>query len=212
LEVSEWRVSSLDLIPTGSGDIKAFISASISTRDNFVLNCIGSNNSVLKINGFLGDVDCISKVISERASFTYVVTSNSTTQMTGSFDNPGEVQCHRNGDLGSPPPDIGNCVTGTQKSDNLIGTSKDDCIDGEKGNDKIAGLAGNDKLNGGGGKDLLVGGDGNDGLTGGKGADIFNCGAGNDKITDFNPSEGDKKTNDCEQFGHGLGDASGGFQ
>jgi len=67
-------------------------------------------------------------------------------------------------------------------------------------------------LNGGDGKDLLVGGDGNDELTGGKGADSFDCGAGNDKISDFSPSEGDKKTNDCEQFGHGLGEPSGGFQ
>ena len=55
-------------------------------------------------------------------------------------------------------------------------------------------------MNGGEGKDLLVGGDGNDELTGGKGSDNFQCGAGNDKITDFKASEGDKKTNDCEQF------------
>jgi Ca2+-binding RTX toxin-like protein len=47
---------------------------------------------------------------------------------------------------------------------------------------------------------LLTGGNGNDELTGGKGADSFLCGAGNDKITDFNASEGDKKTNDCEHF------------
>ena len=106
----------------------------------------------------------------------------------------------------------GSCQTGTEKNDNLVGTSGDDCLVGGKGNDRIAGLAGNDKLNGGDGKDLLVGGDGNDELTGGKGSDSFNCGAGNDKITDFNPSEGDKKTADCEQSGHGLGDASGGFQ
>jgi Ca2+-binding RTX toxin-like protein len=44
------------------------------------------------------------------------------------------------------------------------------------------------------------GGDGNDELTGGKGADSFNCGAGNDQITNFNRSEGDKKMNDCERF------------
>jgi Ca2+-binding RTX toxin-like protein len=102
--------------------------------------------------------------------------------------------------------------TGTEKNDNLIGTSKDDHLDGGKGNDKIAGLTGNDKLIGGEGNDILSGGKGNDELTGGKGADSFQCGAGNDKITDFSPSEGDKKTNDCEQSGHGLGDASGGFQ
>lgn len=105
----------------------------------------------------------------------------------------------RFGGIGSPPTNSG-CTLGTQDKDNLVGTSNNDCIDGKGGNDKIAGLAGNDKLIGGDGKDLLSGGNGNDELTGGKGADIFNCGAGNDKITDFSPSEGEKKTNDCEQF------------
>ena len=98
------------------------------------------------------------------------------------------------------PPSSGACVTGTQKNDNLIGTSGNDCIDAKGGNDKIAGLAGHDKLNGGDGKDLLSGGNGNDELTGGPGPDIFQCGPGIDKIIDFKPSEGDKKTNDCEQF------------
>ena len=101
---------------------------------------------------------------------------------------------------GNPPPNSGACITGTDKNDNLIGTSSNDCIDAKGGNDKIAGHAGNDKLNGGDGNDLLSGGTGNDILTGGKGADSFQCGAGNDKITDFKASEGDKKTNDCEQF------------
>jgi len=125
--------------------------------------------------------------------------------------NPGQIVCHDGGAPISSFP-IGSCLTGTQKNDNLIGSSGNDCIDGKRGNDKISGLAGNDKVIGGDGKDLLVGGKGNDELTGGKGTDSFQCGAGNDKITDFNPSEGDKKTSDCEQFGHGLGDASGGFQ
>jgi Ca2+-binding RTX toxin-like protein len=98
------------------------------------------------------------------------------------------------------PPSSGACATGTQKNDNLIGTSGNDCIDGKSGNDKISGLAGNDKLNGDDGNDLISGGTGNDELTGGKGADKFDCGAGKDKITDFKVSEGDIKTNDCEQF------------
>ena len=55
------------------------------------------------------------------------------------------------------------------------------------------------KLNGNDGNDLLSGGNGNDELTGGKGADKFDCGAGKDKITDFNPSECDIKSTDCEQ-------------
>ncbi len=101
---------------------------------------------------------------------------------------------------GNPPPNSSGCEIGTSKNDNLIGTSSNDCIDGEGGNDKITGLAGNDKLNGGDGKDLLSGGNGNDELTGGISADSFQCGSGNDKITDFKASEGDKKTNDCEQY------------
>ena len=47
-------------------------------------------------------------------------------------------------------------------------------------------------MNGGEGKDSLAGADGNDELTGGPGPDTFVCGSGTVKITDFNPSEGDK--------------------
>ena len=112
----------------------------------------------------------------------------------GSFEG-GDIYCQR-----SPTPTSSSgCETGTNKIDTLIGTTANDCITGRGGNDRLTGRDGNDKLNGGDGKDLLIGGDGNDELTGGKGADLFQCGAGNDKITDFTPSEGDKKTNDCEQ-------------
>jgi hypothetical protein len=90
--------------------------------------------------------------------------------------------------------------SGTDRSDDFFGTSSEDLFNGKGGNDIVNGMGGNDKLSGGEGKDLLKGGDGNDELTGGPGPDIFQCGPGNDKITDFNPSEGDKKTNDCEQF------------
>jgi len=115
------------------------------------------------------------------------------TFFTGTFD--GNTFCKRNPTLSS-----GQCQTGANTNDNLVGTAGNDCIIGNSGNDKLLGGSGNDKLNGGEGKDLLVGGDGNDELTGGKGSDKFQCGAGNDKITDFKASEGDKKTNDCEQF------------
>lgn len=99
--------------------------------------------------------------------------------------------------------------TGTSQSDTLSGTSANNLIDGRGGNDILNGLAGNDKIiggdgsdkmNGGDGKDFLIGGTGNDELTGGPGPDTFSCGSGTDKIIDFNPSEGDRKTNDCEQF------------
>ena len=63
--------------------------------------------------------------------------------------------------------------------------------------DVITGNGGNNTLEGQGGNDILNGMDGNDTLTGGTGSDIFmyhpHSGAGgNDIITDFNQSEGDR--------------------
>ena len=95
---------------------------------------------------------------------------------------------------------IDNCIVGNDNNNDLTGTPGNDCLNGGKGNDRIVGLAGNDKLLGGEGKDSLVGADGNDELTGGPGPDSIACGSGTDKITDFKPSEGDKKSGDCEQF------------
>jgi Ca2+-binding RTX toxin-like protein len=46
----------------------------------------------------------------------------------------------------------------------------------------------------------VIGGDGDDLLTGGKGAQRFVCGGGEDTITDYDESEGDTKTEDCENF------------
>ncbi len=46
----------------------------------------------------------------------------------------------------------------------------------------------------------VIGGDDNDVLTGGGGAQRFVCGGGEDTITDYDESEGDTKTEDCENF------------
>lgn len=58
----------------------------------------------------------------------------------------------------------------------------------------LAGNIGNDTLNGGAGNDTLLGGLGNDVLTGGSGADLFAflSGDGQDTITDFDASQGDR--------------------
>lgn len=82
----------------------------------------------------------------------------------------------------------------------IIGHDRDDFIIGGFGDDKLEGGGGRDILVGGGGKDWLLGGPGNDQLTGGPGPDTFVCGPGLDKITDYKPAEGDKKSSDCEQF------------
>ena len=46
----------------------------------------------------------------------------------------------------------------------------------------------------------VIGGDDNDVLTGGGGAERFVCGGVEDTITDYDESEGDTKTEDCENF------------
>ena len=86
----------------------------------------------------------------------------------------------------------------------LYGTFNDNSIDGGEGNDSIMGGFGNDLLAGENGNDLISGEQGNDTLigslgsdtlTGGSGTDKFRFNSfneGNDTITDFNPTDGDK--------------------
>jgi len=77
-------------------------------------------------------------------------------------------------------------------ADELLGGVGDDILMGQKDPDVLQGEIGNDKLIGGGDRDVF---------DGGPGADSFDCGPGdNDWIIDFNPSEGDTKSNDCELF------------
>ena len=119
----------------------------------------------------------------------------------------------------------GHVIYGTPTNDYIVGTSHDDkinsdfgddqlkgrdgddIIQGGGGSDKIYGQDGNDFLLGGFGDDLIVGGNGDDNLLGGSdddtliggpGKDYFNCGDGQDVIVDFNPSQGDTRTQDCE--------------
>jgi N-acetylneuraminic acid mutarotase len=91
-------------------------------------------------------------------------------------------------------------IRGEQGNDFLCGGPDDDKIFGSDGNDKLFSFDGNDEINGGAGNDLLRGGAGNDKLIGEIGKDTFECGGGTDTIVDFNTSEGDTKTADCENF------------
>ena len=164
----------------------------------------GSPNVVFRLDGFIKDTSgtCGNRNFTLTGKCHVGLPKETVTYTSSNNRATWEVlykSCEAGFGVGGPPSNT-DCTLGTENKDNLIGTSNNDCINGKGGNDKIAGLAGNDKLNGGDGKDLLNGGNGNDDLTGGMGADLFQCGAGNDKITDFKPSEGDKKTNDCEQF------------
>ena len=95
-------------------------------------------------------------------------------------------------------------LTGTNGADLIFAQGGEDTVNALDGVDLVCGGSGNDVLNGGAGDDALSGqnGDdrldgeaGNDTLTGGASADRFDGGADTDTITDFNPSEGDTKTN-----------------
>ena len=103
-------------------------------------------------------------------------------------------------------------LLGGADDDNLLGNSGDDVLMGEDGDDQMDGGEGDDALTGGAGSDRLYGGSGQDILTGGTEADIFSWAGGNsllpapDRVTDFNPGEGDRiELND----GSGIGRLAG---
>lgn len=163
----------------------------------------GSPNVVFRLDGNIqGTGSCGDKIFTLTGKCHVGLPKETVTYTSSNNRATWEVlykSCDAGFGVGGPPSNSG-CTLGTENKDNLVGTSNNDCINGKGGDDKIAGLAGIDKLIGGDGKDLLSGGNGNDELTGEKGADKFDCGAGNDKITDFKPSEGDIKSTNCEQF------------
>jgi len=97
----------------------------------------------------------------------------------------------------------GDWVVGGKDNDSLSGDEGDDVVfgnlgadtgDGGIGADVVRGGQGDDVLRGGDGADFISGDLGADTVTGGAGADIFNSfgDAGVDRITDFNPGEGDR--------------------
>src|SRR5918996_369685 len=82
--------------------------------------------------------------------------------------------------------------------DTVQGAELDDQIYGDKGNDVLSGGTGNDYISAGDGTDELYGAGGDDTLRGGDGADYFSCGTGFDVVLDYDKSEGDVYTMDCE--------------
>lgn len=89
----------------------------------------------------------------------------------------------------------------------------DDKIKNGKGNDLNCGDNGDRfygvcETDGNGGNDKINSGQGDDQMTGGGGADKFQCGSGSDTITDFDESEGDKASGNCEGIEKGNGNAN----
>ncbi|MEH1966871.1 M10 family metallopeptidase [Nostoc sp.] len=100
-------------------------------------------------------------------------------------------------------------ITGGNGNDSLSGGTGNDSLIGGAGNDTLRGGAGTDTVDGGAGNDVLVGGAGNDFIVGGTGADRFlydtgvafaSAGVGQDSISDFNRSQGDKIVLDKTTF------------
>ncbi len=87
-----------------------------------------------------------------------------------------------------------DAIRGYQGVDWLFGGEGKDRLKGGEGDDVLFGGEGNDRLKGGDGDDLMIGGMGDDKMTGGADADtfLFHDDHGNDRILDFNASEGDK--------------------
>jgi Ca2+-binding RTX toxin-like protein len=100
---------------------------------------------------------------------------------------------------GTAGPVLEPC-NGTEGDDNMNGDSDSNLMYGLGGDDQLSGGEGSDGLHGGSGNDELTGGSGDDILYGSPGEDSFNCGSGNDQIINFNESEGDTKSDDCESL------------
>jgi len=85
-------------------------------------------------------------------------------------------------------------LSGDADNDIVYGNIGNDTCDGGDGADLVRGGQGDDQLTGRAGSDWLSGDRGNDTMTGGAGADIFHSfgEAEVDRVTDFNPGEGDR--------------------
>ena len=88
---------------------------------------------------------------------------------------------------------------GSANADFLTGFDNDEKFSGNGGDDHISGNGGNDIIDGALGNDNIYGGAGSDTFTGGLGSDLFfypsfadSPLAALDRITDFNPTEGDR--------------------
>ena len=87
---------------------------------------------------------------------------------------------------------------GGDEDDTLYGSSGDDFLFGGNGKDVIVGNFGNDYISGDNGADELYGDNGNDILKGGPGPDYFDCGLDRDTVLDYQQTEGDILSQNCE--------------
>jgi hypothetical protein len=160
------------------------------------------------------ELDWMSTGQALKATFSYTVTDAGGLKsqdsidliINGSTNDKGVNLSGGNGDdvmAGNATNNAEDVLMGNNGNDNLSGYGGTDALYGGNGDDKLSGGAGidylygdngNDTLDGGTEGDFIFGGKGNDLLTGGAGADkfVFAPQNGNDRITDFKLSEGDK--------------------
>jgi len=160
---------------------------------------ISSNASTPKVQQNISSNASTPKVqqnISSNASTPKVqqnISSNAST-----LDNLGTVLNYNVSRVRVDGTERDDTISGLVESSLVVGKGGNDIIKAGRGDDLIQGGTGNDKINGENGNDILFGGLGDDILTGGKGADVFYCGVGQDSIADYNSTEGDMRSSDCE--------------
>ena len=98
-------------------------------------------------------------------------------------------------------------IKGSKGNDIIMALGGDDTVYGGDGNNQLNGQDNNDSIVGGPSNDLVIGGPGDDRLygnggdnvlIGGAGVDYFDCGDGIDTVIDYNLSQSDIISNNCE--------------
>jgi uncharacterized protein YegL len=134
----------------------------------------------------LADIDGIGDLLGEDNLFT----ATATFDLDGDTGTTDDQVTINSVELISKNADAQD-VTGTAKSDLLLGSDLADDISGGDGNDVILGFGGDDVLSGGAGDDFIHAGDGDDVVSGGDGddtliedlgADSYDGGAGRDLL------------------------------
>lgn len=129
----------------------------------------------------------------------------------------GSVQITLSGSMVIPVHVNGVIEDHLSNVENITGGRFGDALTGDSQDNHLKGLGGDDALSGGSGDDTLAGGPGDDTSTGGSGADRFmydSASLGDDVITDFRRTDGDKIyfTSDLEvsiaqQYGNSQADS-----
>lgn len=193
-DVSGARV---DLRPSGISDAWGLIGNLVIDGATLIENFIGGTGS----DWVLGN-QADNRLVGRQGNDTLSGGTASDTLQGGDGNDSliggsGSDTLSGNGEQDSLQGGTGNdALQGGSGSDRLWGGVGDDLIDGGIGADMLMGGTGRDTLRGASGSDLLNGGLGDDDLYGGAQADsfVFNfCDAKNqDRIFDFNASEGDR--------------------